>query len=187
MLISSLLNHNCSNHHNVLEVLLANLKRTDLMTRPFQPSRMKLGYNTLCGVVDELLMTLPMVILSFCGETCFGGQGRKFMVRMYERKREIWFVKLDVRTTLFLETRSGGRNDRTIFPSSMESQFVILRIRITIVKNFLHLNSVRKWNYLRGWVLDVPIQPMRLLVVHTPRLSDNLKFDIVVCRHCLCF
>jgi len=187
MLISSLLNHNCSNHHNVLEVLLANLKRTDLMTRPFQPSRMKLGYNTLCGVVDELLMTLPMVILSFCGETCFGGQGRKFMVRMYERKREIWFVKLDVRTTLFLETRSGGRNDRTIFPSSMESQFVILRIRITIVKNFLHLNSVPKWNYLRGWVLDVPIQPMRLLVVHTPRLSDNLKFDIVICRHCVCF
>jgi len=144
MLIAPLLNYNSGNHHNVLDALLTELKGSDLVVRSLQPSRMKLGDNTLSGVFDELVMTFPMVILSTCRETCFGGQGRKFMVCMLERKRETWIIKLDVRSTLLLDTGSGGSDDGSIFPSSMESQLVIPLICLTIVKNVLHLNSLSK-------------------------------------------
>ena len=76
MLISTLLANNRSDHNNVLNVLAADFECSDLVTGPFQPRRMKRCHDGFCGIFNELVVALPVIILSVGGEAGLRGQGR---------------------------------------------------------------------------------------------------------------
>ena len=73
MFIRSFLDNNRSDHNNVLNLLLVELKSANFVVRPFQPFWMKFRYNGLGVVFNEFVMAFPMVILAIHGETCCGG------------------------------------------------------------------------------------------------------------------
>jgi len=64
MLIGPFLHNNRSDHNNVLNLLIAELKSANLVAGALQPTGMKFGDNVLCGIFDEFVVAFPVVILA---------------------------------------------------------------------------------------------------------------------------
>lgn len=89
------------------------------------------------------------------------------MMNMLDRKSDVGFEKVDVGTTLLLETGSARCDDWAIFSSSVECQSVVRLVCLTIVENFLYINLATKI-----WILLWPG------LAHTDSTTDP------ACRTC---